>query len=74
MHPLLLAIIFDALDFLPPMQLPYLGDIVDVIAFFKGFYISGPVELIPGIDILPTYTAAAISKRVITGSWSWGGN
>ena len=71
MHPLLLAILFDLADLLPPMMMPIIGDVADVIAFLKKFFVAAPVELIPGIDLLPTYTAAAVSQRVLTGSWTW---
>lgn len=73
MHHLLWALLFDAADFLPMMSTPITGDILEVLAFFKRFYVSAPIELIPGLDMLPTYTVAVVAQRLLTGAWTWGG-
>ena len=64
--PLFVGVLLDLPDFLLAGLLPIIGDIIDVIGTFYFYRVLGPaglvgaVELIPGIDILPTYTALGV--------------
>ena len=58
----------DLLDWLLVGMIPLVGDVLDVVGFLyfyfkaKVSYVAaiGAIELIPGLDILPTWTAIGL--------------
>jgi len=65
-QPVIVGAFLDILDYLLVGFIPILGDIVDLIGvayFWRALgpvSLAGLVELLPGLDILPTYTALGV--------------
>lgn len=65
-----LALIFDIFDYTLGW-IPGIGDILDIVSSLMIIALVGPVgiiafaELIPGVDVLPTYTATVILAKLI---------
>ena len=61
---LAIAIVADILDYvLPFLLLPIIGDVGDIaVIIISGgrLLVPGLIELIPGADLLPCYTAGAL--------------
>ena len=64
------GVAFDIIDFLGIGLIPIVGDVIDVAAalYFYKFVgvvgLAGLVELIPFVDILPTFTAIGIYAAI----------
>ena len=70
--PLAVGALLDIIDWLAVGFIPILGDIIDIAGSVYFYKMLGPlgaaglIELIPGLDILPTFTllgAAAVFKK-----------
>jgi len=70
--PVLVGVLLDLLDWLGWGMIPLLCDIVDALGIYYYWKVEkldvvaalGAVELFPGLDVLPTFTALGSTRRL----------